>query len=115
VKITAYESEKAILSELGERVKQYRISEDITQAELAERCGISLGTEARIENGEDSKISNYIKIMIELGVSENLDLLIPELEPDYKAMFEERPNRKRASKTHKKAESTWVWGEDKGE
>ena len=62
MKITGNESEQTVLKELGARIKQYRISLNITQAELADKCGISSSTEVRIENGVDSKISNYIKI-----------------------------------------------------
>ena len=62
MKITESLYEREILKELGNRIKQHRISINITQIELAERCGISPSTEIRIENGVDSKISNYIKI-----------------------------------------------------
>lgn len=115
MKFTGYESEKIILKELGNRIRQYRISMDHTQAELAEKCGISMSTEVRIENGEDSKMSNYIKIMAALGLIENFDMLLPEEQPDYKALFEDRQVRKRVGRASKKTQATWVWGEDKGE
>ena len=113
MKITGYESESTILKELGNRIKQHRISLNITQAELAKKCGISTSTEIRIENGEDSKISNLIKIMMAMGNVENIDILIPEEQPDYKAIFEDRPARKRASGSNKRSESAWVWEDDK--
>lgn len=115
MKLTGYESETAILKELGNRIKQHRISMNMTQAELAEKCGISMSTEVRIENGDDSKLSNYIKIISVLGLVENFDLLIPEEQPDYKAMYEERPTKKRVSRSRKNTDKTWIWGEDKGE
>ena len=83
MKISASENEKSILIELGQRIKQNRISLNITQAELAEKCGISPSTETRIENGEDSKISNHIKILSGLNLLDNLDVLIPEVQPDF--------------------------------
>ena len=113
MRITGYESELSILKELGERIKQNRISRNLTQAELAEKCGISMSTQIRIENGDDSKISNIIKIMIALDLTDNINLIIPEVEPDYKAIFEEKPARKRVSKKKKASTSEWVWGEDK--
>ena len=111
MKITGYESEWVILKELGSRIKQYRIALDITQIDLARKCGISISTETRIENGDDSKMSNYIKIMTALGIIDNINLLIPEEQPDYKAIYEERPSRKRATKRRQK--NAWVWEEDK--
>ncbi len=115
MKLTSNDNEKRILIELGKRIKYHRISMDVTQTELAERCGVSISTEIRIENGEDGKLSNYIKILTELGFVENFELLIPDEKPDYKALFEEKTMRKRVSRTRKKSETTWVWGEDKGE
>lgn len=114
MKIIGNENVQFILKELGIRIKQYRISQNITQAELAEQCGISASTEVRIENGIDSKISNYIKILEVLGLLQNLDVLIPEMQEDFKAIYEKKSVRQRvkASKTQRK--SDWVWEEDKG-
>ncbi|MBR3817172.1 MAG: helix-turn-helix transcriptional regulator [Clostridia bacterium] len=113
MKISNYNDEKSILVELGNRIQQYRISLNITQSELAQRCGLSLKTIARTEVGYDTKLSNLIKILNEIGLSENLDILIPEPQPDYKALFEEKTIRKRARPDKKKTDSAWVWGEDK--
>ncbi len=112
MKITYLSNEKAILSELGNRIQQYRVSLNVTQAEFAKKCGISLKTIARIENGDDLKMSNLIKILNEFNIVDNLDALIPEPQPDYKAMFEEKATRKRARPDKKKSDNTWVWGED---
>lgn len=111
MRISNYNNEKSIIVELGNRIQQYRISLNITQAELSETCGISLKTITRIENGEDLKLSNLIKIMNVFGITENLDVLIPEPKPDYKAMFEEKTNRKRV-RSKKKNDNNWIWGED---
>lgn len=113
MKITQLESEKAILQEIGIRIKQYRVSLNITQNQLAQRCGISVITLMRIENGEDTKWSNIIKILSEINLLDNLDILIPEPQPDYKAMFEEKSVRKRARPDKQKKDNNWVWGEDK--
>lgn len=108
-------SEKNILKEFGDRIKQYRISINMTQAELADRCGISLSTLTRIENGDDSKWSAIIKILIEFDLADNIDVLIPKPTLDYKSIFEEKPKRKRASRKKTQANSNWTWGEDKKE
>ena len=86
---------------------------NITQEELARRCRMSTSTEVRIENGEDTKWSNIVKILCELGLGENFDILIPETELDYKKMYKGTAERKRASKKIKSKEKKWVWGEDK--
>lgn len=113
MKITGLYDEKTILSELGNRIQQYRISMNITQAELAQKCGLSLKTIARTEAGHDTKLSNIIKILNIIGLSDNLDILIPEPQPDYKALFEEKPIRKRARPDKNKSDTEWIWDDDK--
>lgn len=113
MRIKGTESAPAVLKEIGLRIKQHRISMEMTQAELAERCGVSASTEVRIENGEDSKFSNYIKILTALNMLENIDLFVPEPQPSFKALFEEKPPRKRVRTKTIKPNPNWVWGEDK--
>lgn len=113
MKIEKNQSEKSILKEIGQRIKQHRISLNITQADLADKSGISSSTEVRIENGEDSKFSNYIKILSALNMQDNLDVLIPEVQPDFKSIFEEKPKRQRATPNNGKKNTQWVWEEDK--
>lgn len=113
MKITQADSEKAILKEFGNRIKQYRISLNVTQYQLSQRCGVSVSTLMRIENGDDPKWSTIIKILSEFNLLENLNVLIPEPQPDFKALFEEKTARKRARPDKKKSGNEWVWGEDK--
>ena len=113
MKISSNENEKNILAELGQRIKQNRIALNTTQAELAKKCGISPSTENRIESGEDSKMSNYIRILSGLNILGNLDVLIPEVQPDFKALYEKKTSRKRAKPSDKKTNSNWTWDEDK--
>lgn len=113
MKITGSESEQVIMKELGSRIKQYRISLNITQNGLAKKCGVSASTVVRIENGDDSIFSNYIKILNGLGLTQNLDILIPEEQPDFKAMFEKKTPRQRVKASGGVQKSNWVWDEDK--
>lgn len=112
MKIVGNESEQVILKELGTRIKQHRISLNITQNELADKCGISVSTASRIENGEDSIFSNYIKILNAIGLLQNVDMLIPEPQPDFKAIFENKSARQRVKSKSSNKKSNWVWGED---
>lgn len=113
MKITGHENAQAILKELGVRIKQYRISLNITQIDLAGKCGVSSSTLVRIENGDDSIFSNYLKILNGLGLLQNVDILIPEAQPNFKDIFENKPVRQRAKSENNKTNSNWVWEEDK--
>lgn len=105
-------SKNLILSEIGERIKQFRIGLFMTQNDLAKKTGISLRNIVRIENGEDTAFSNIIKILSVFKLQNNLDLLIvDQLErPSYK--IKNKTVRKRASKKRTGSEH-FVWGEDK--
>ena len=59
-------------------------------------------------------MSNYIRILSGLNLLENLDVLIPDVQPDYKALFEKKAPRKRVRTGKVKQETDWTWGEDKG-
>lgn len=109
MRITGIESEQEILAELGVRIRQYRIALNITQAELADKCGISSSTEVRIESGLDSRFSNYLKLLNGLGLMQNADLLIPEPRPDHKTLFAQKPARKRVRSNNPGSRSGWVW------
>ena len=113
MKIGENSNEISILKEIGQRIKEHRISLNITQADLADKCGISSSTEVRIENGVDSKFSNYIKILSALNMLDNLNILIPEVQPDFKSIFEEKQKRQRATPSHYTKNTKWVWEEDK--
>lgn len=116
MKINQTDNYFVVLKKFGNRIKGYRVSSNITQSQLAHRCGLSVSTLIRIENGEDTKWSAILRILSELNLLNNLDILIPEIQPSYKAMFENKPTRKRVR--HKKKDinsSTWTWGEDKGD
>ena len=113
MKIIGNESEQVIMKELGTRIKQYRISLNITQNDLADKCGVSSSTVVRIENGVDSIFSNYIKILNGLGLTQNMDILVPEQQVNFKDIFEKKPVRRRAKSENNKPKSNWVWDEDK--
>lgn len=113
MRITGNIDEGAILNELGQRIRQHRISLGLTQAELAEKCGISPSTETRIENGADSMISNYLRILSGLNMASNIDVLVPEAQPDFKELYEHRKLRQRVKSSKTKPGTGWTWGEDK--
>ena len=53
---------------LGERLKQRRLSLNLTQKSLAEKSGVGVSTVARIESGQGGTLDNLIHIAIALGM-----------------------------------------------
>ncbi len=71
-------SNLAILREIGQRLKEYRIRKNLQQKELATFAGISLDTVARLEHGSPISMEKFIRVLRALDMLENFDLLVPE-------------------------------------
>jgi transcriptional regulator with XRE-family HTH domain len=70
-------SDKAILAELGTRIRRLRLRKNITQQALAEATTLSLGVIKSLESGR-GKLSTLVAVLRELGALDQLDHLIPE-------------------------------------
>ena len=78
MKLTNDNSDSAVLKEMGNRIAQYRLNQDKTQAALAQEAGVSNRTMTRVENGNSIQASSLIRILRALKLVDNLDGLIPE-------------------------------------
>ena len=56
-------TDDAILAEIGARVTRYRIHLQLTQADLADRAGVSKRTVERIEAGTSAQMSSMIRVL----------------------------------------------------
>jgi len=115
MKINEILSDKSILCEIGKRIQTLRISENITQAQLARKTGVSMSTIARMEQGFSVKTDSLIGVMRELKIIENLDIAFPqqEVRPMDLINYSEK-KRKRASKQKpEEITNNWKWGDEK--
>ena len=71
-------SNPAILLKIGSRIRETRIRQDKTQAELALASGVTPLTVANIEKGKSVSTLILISVLRELGLLENLESLVPE-------------------------------------
>ena len=103
----------AVLKQLGERLLQYRLNRNMTQTALAKEAGVSSRTINRVEHGQSTQLSNLIRLLRSLDLSQNLDALIPDpvISP-IQQMKLRGTTRKRASFSAKKESKTWSWGDD---
>lgn len=72
-------SDPAILQKMGRRIRDYRMRMEMTQSELAEKSGVSMGTIVRVEQGNPISTLLFISILRTMGLLENLEVLLPEL------------------------------------
>lgn len=71
-------SDGAILETIGERVRQERLNQNLTQASLAQKAGVSLIVIQRLEGGRGCRLENLIRILRSLNKLDQLDLFLPE-------------------------------------
>lgn len=107
-------SDDAILLQLGERLLQYRLNNNLTQAALAKEAGLSARTINRLEHGHSTQLSNLIRILRGLGLLENMDTLIPEqaLSPMQQMKLQGKIRQRASSAAKKGTGKVWSWGED---
>ena len=115
MKLTNDNSDSAVLKEMGNRIAQYRLNQDKTQAALAQEAGVSNRTMTRVENGNSIQASSLIRILRALKLVDNLDGLIPEpVASPVQQLKLQGKQRKRASSKFEKpsSEGTWSWGDE---
>src|SRR5436309_1172165 len=71
-------SDGAILEVLGNRLRQERLNQNMTQEELAKRAGITRIVLTRIEHGKGCTLGSLIRILRTLGKLDSLDFFLPE-------------------------------------
>ena len=96
-------SNPEIISELGRRFKEYRLSAMLTQKEAAERAGVSLITLRQFENGRSYNINmgNFLALLRVVGCLEQVDELLPEMPVSAYAIYrliQKKPKRIRHGK-----------------
>ena len=68
-----------ITAELGLRLKAVRLSQSLTQADLAERAGISVGTVKSLERTGQSSVASLVRAVQALGLTDLYAAFLPML------------------------------------
>jgi putative transcriptional regulator len=71
-------SDKAIIKELGRRVKRKRLERNLTQQEIADIAGISRPTVSDLERGNPFEILTLIQVLRALDALVEIDLFLPD-------------------------------------
>lgn len=67
-----------IAKELVEKIKQHRKKLKISQAQLAIKSGVSLGSVKRFESKYEISLNSFIKILIALNLEQDLENLFTQ-------------------------------------
>lgn len=98
-------SDEEISQELCARLRTQRLSQRLGQDELAERANIGLATLQRIESGKGVTLSNFLRVVMALGLVDELASLfvlkvrsIAQLEQVATPARKRAPSRRKAVK-----------------
>lgn len=76
--MTFQKNHQEYIKELGQKIKTYRIMNEMSQQDLEDKSGVSKRSISRLEQGESGQVDNLFKILISLGLGDNIELLIPD-------------------------------------
>ena len=101
----SYLSDPEILSLIGERLREWRVNKGLTQMELIDRSGVSRGALQKLETGTNVDLSTIIAVVRSLGLTENLNLFLPEPEPTIESLKEVRNTASLRRRVRKKTKN----------
>ena len=78
MKLESLTPEPEILRELGKRLARMRKQQGHSQQQLADQAGLGVATLRRIEAGQDSQFSSWIKLLKTLNRAGVIESLVPE-------------------------------------
>ena len=107
-------SDEAVLGELGARLTKRRLDLQLTQADLAEKAGVSKRTVERIEAGGAAQTSSMLRVLRALDLLEGLEGLLGETGPSPMELLKLKgSNRKRVGARRKEPpRKNWAWGDE---
>ena len=118
MRIADLTTDKAILEELGRRLRQTRLARNVSQAALANEAGMARFTLQRIEDGQSSSTTNLVKLLRALDLLEELDALLPEpADRPVDQLLRRSEQRQRAGSPRRQGgeRGQWRWGDAQGE
>ena len=92
-----------------------KLTQNLTQAALAERSGVAKRTIERLESGAvATQLSGFLRVCRALGLIEGLEALVPEpaASPIAQLKLQGRQRKRASNATAAKARKTkWTWGD----
>ena len=99
------------IMELGQKIKTYRIMKELSQQDLEDKTGVSKRSISRLEQGESVQVDNLFKILLALGLGENIELLVPDQAKRPSFYLEKADDRPKRVRKKTKA-GQFKWGDE---
>lgn len=107
-------NDAAVLREIGRRLRRERLNADMTQAELAERVGLSRKTVQNTEDGKNCSLETLVRILRGLDRLGQLDAFLPDPGPSPLQLARMRGKQRQRASGSRRASSAqkddgWQW------
>lgn len=115
MKITNLLTDTGVLDSLGGRISRQRLQRNLTQAELATAAGVSKRTIERLEAGESSQLSSFIRILRALDLLDRLDAVVPYPTPSPVEQLKLQGRQRQRASSVREPESprkAWTWKDE---
>lgn len=113
--ITHLMTDEAVLAELGQRLARVRLSQGITQEQLADAAGVSKRTVQRLEDGTPAQLANLIRYLRALGRLDALDVMLPSDGPNPIDLLKRRGHQRQRARpgvAEPAPAKPWTWGDE---
>lgn len=113
--ITHLMTDDAVLAELGKRLARVRLSQGITQEQLADAAGVSKRTVQRLEDGTPAQLANLIRCLRALGRLDALDVMLPSDGPNPIDLLKRRGHQRQRARpgvAEPAPAKPWTWGDE---
>ncbi|MCE0524042.1 MAG: helix-turn-helix transcriptional regulator [Methylacidiphilales bacterium] len=109
-------SDDALLARIGSGLAQKRVRSDLSQRQLARQAGVGKRTVERLEAGQPTQLSSFLRVLRVLDLLSTLDVLNSESGPSPMQLLQlKEQERKRASNPRSKkrieAVRPWTWSD----
>ena len=101
-------SDKAILAELGSRLKRLRLERNVSQQDLADAAGVHRTTVSEVERGASTSLLTLIQMLRALDSLDQLDAMLPAPGPSPLELARLQGRRRRRASRRRAADD----GED---
>lgn len=104
-------SDRAILREIGHRLKRRRLAKNLSQQKLAELSGLNRTTIGEVERGAPFGVLTLVQILRALKALEELDSFLPDqgISPLQLAKMKGKERRRASPQTTKSKEGEFDW------
>lgn len=110
-------SSEQIIASLGQTLNGIRLSQNISQANLANKAGVSRSTLTRLADGKPISLDSFIRVMQALKLTDQLAALLPDpsIRPVDRVRLDGSERQRATNKSSELSEThtdPWVWADE---